>query len=506
MAAAGAPVRGGTLVIGPGPELTTPLTSAITTAGLAQTVSGKIFDGLLTFDAQLRPQPQLATGWSEAADGRSITFRLRPGVKWHDGAPFTSADVAFSALEAWKKYHSRGRSTFAPVEAVDTPDALTAVFRLSQPAPYLIAALMSGVEAQVIPRHVFGRGDILANPALNAPIGTGPFRFVRWERGSHIVLERNAGYWDAPRPYLDRVILRFTADPAANAAALEAGEVHIGLLVPFADYARLGRLPGLQVIRQPLNYAASVNVLGFNLDRPVLRDVRVRQAFAHAVDREAIVRSIWHGLATPAESPIAPSLDGFAARDIPRYPLDLARAEALLEQAGLPRKGRGPRLVVTCDAAPTGPLPAVGQLLRSNLAKIGVDLRVRSSDFAEFVNRVYTRRDFDTALYGGSTGPDPTIGIQRYYWSKNFQPGVAFSNGEHYASAEADRLLEAAQTERDAARRRDLFAQLQRRVLADLPRIPLLQQDSVLVQSRRVQGVANVDDVRGNLASAWLAA
>ncbi|MES1161611.1 MAG: ABC transporter substrate-binding protein, partial [Rhizobacter sp.] len=299
-----------------------------------------------------------------APDGRSIAFKLRPGVRWHDGQPFTSADVAFSALEAWKKYHSRGRSTFAFVDAVDTPDPLTAVFRLSRPAPYLLAALMSSVEAQIIPRHIFGGGDIMSNPALNAPIGTGPFRFVRWDRGSQIVLERNPDYWDAPRPYLDRVILRFIPDGSANAAALETGEVHVGLSVPFSDIERLGRQPALVVRRQTLSYAASVNVLGFNLDRPALRDVRVRRAFAHAIDRDFIVRNIWRGLATAVDTPIPPAVPEFFSADVPHYTFDLARAEALLQEAGLPRNARGVRLSLVNEPAPTGPLLPIAQHLR----------------------------------------------------------------------------------------------------------------------------------------------
>lgn len=147
----------------------------------------------------------------------------------------------------------------------------------------------------------------------------------------------------------------------------------------------------------------------------------------------------------------------------------------------------------------------VGQQLRSNLARIGVDLRVRTQDFGEYVNRVYTRRDFDTVLEGANVGPDPSIGIQRFYWSRNFQPGVAFSNGSHYDSAEADRLLQAAQTENDPARRREVFARFQRRVQTDLPRIPILAPHGLIVHQRRVRGLPPIDAATSNLAGVWLA-
>jgi peptide/nickel transport system substrate-binding protein len=498
-----APVRGGTLVIGPGPELTTPLTSAVTTAGLAQLVSGKVFDGLMTYDEQLRPVPQLATSWTQSRDGRTLTFRLRPGVTWHDGHPFGSADVAFS-VEVWRKHHSRGRSTFAFVDAVDTPDARTVVFRLSQPCPYLMTVLMSPVEAQVIPKHVYGGGDILANPAVNAPIGTGPFRFVRWDRGSQIVLERNPRYWDAPKPHLDRVVLRFSPNASANVAALESGGLHVATLLPLGEVERVSRNPRLTVVRKARSYATGVSALGFNLERPVFRDVRVRRAFAHALDRDFIVKNIFFGHATAIDSPIPPAFADFATNDVPRYAFDLKRAEQLLEEAGLRRGAGGIRLTVTNDQAPTGPLPAVAQHLRSNLARIGVQLQLRTQDFGQFVNRVYTRRDFDTAFYSGNAGPDPAIGTQRFYWSKNIQPGVAFSNAEAYANPEVDRLLEAGQVETDPVKRRQLYVDFQRLVQTDLPRVPFVSTEALLVIDRRVGGLPPIDPVSGNLADAFL--
>jgi peptide/nickel transport system substrate-binding protein len=272
--------HGGTLVIGAGAEATSGLTSAITSAGTAQLISGKIFDGLLTYDEHFNPQPQLATHWEASNDGLSLTFHLRPGVRWHDGQPFTSADVAYSVLEIWKKYHSRGRTTFANVVAVDTPDPLTATLRLSKPAPYLLSALMSSVEAQVLPKHLYAGKDVLSNPLNNAPVGNGPFRFVKWEQGSYVLLERNPDYWDAPRPYVDKVLFRFIADQSGGAAALETGEVHISdnYGVGLSELVRLSRNPQLVVTRYPSTYITGTSAFEFNLDRPQFRDPRVRQA------------------------------------------------------------------------------------------------------------------------------------------------------------------------------------------------------------------------------------
>ncbi len=502
--AASSPVRGGTAVVGIIQEPTL-LASALTTAGPTQQVSGKIFDGLVYYDQHSQPQPQLATAWKVSEDGLRITFRLRPGVHWHDGHPFTSEDVAFSVLEVWKKYHSRGRSTYANVTTVETPDPLTAVLVLSKPAPYILGALASS-ESQPVPKHLYAGSDPLSNPRNLAPIGTGPFRFVSWQRGSHIILERNPGYWDAPRPHLDRLIIRFLAEPAAMATALETGAIQLGTPNYF-DAARLRQRPDLVSYPQDTPFNAVLESFEFNLDRPQWRDPRVRQAFAHAIDRRFLLTNIWHGTGAVADSPIPPSLTAFHADGLPAYEFDLAKAEALLEQAGLKRGEGGVRLTLFLDAYPSDFLQQAAQTIRSNLARIGVRANIRSADAAQFINRVYTTRDFDTIIYGASTGADPVIGVQRFYWSENFSRGIAFSNGTHYANPEVDRLLVAAQTEIDPAKRRALYVQFQTIVQRDAVTLPLIFSAIPLLGNRKFRDVVTTADaLLGNFAYANLAA
>ena len=146
---------------------------------------------------------------------------------WHDGAPFTSADVAWSLMNVWKTLHGRGRATYANVERADTPDARTVVLHLSQPSPAIMNAL-AAAESQVLPRHRYEGTDVLTNPLNNAPVGTGPFRFKEWRRGSAVVVERNPDYWDAGKPYLDAIVMRFIPDGAGRSAALETGEALLG--------------------------------------------------------------------------------------------------------------------------------------------------------------------------------------------------------------------------------------------------------------------------------------
>ena len=480
----------GTLVFGTNPEPPT-LTSAGTTAGPTQLVSTKIFDGLVTFDAQGAPRPQLATAWEWAPDHLALTFHLRPGVKWHDGKPFTSADIAYSLTQVWKKYHSRGRSTFANVTAVETPDPLTAVLRLSKPSPYLLSALGSA-ESQIVPAHVYVGTDFLTNPAGNAPIGTGPFRFVEWQRGEFIRLARNPDYWDKSGPKLDGIVFKFYGDGAAAAAALETGEIHLSTntVLSLDDVARFQHKPGFSVVARDTAFAANLAAFEFNLDKPELRDPRVRHAFAHAIDKQFLLKTAWRGFGTVEDSPLTHSLADFYDPSSGHDAYDPAKANALLDAAGLKPDAHGVRLRLRHDPAPTGDqLLKAAQAIRAQLAQVGIVLEIRTSDFASFIKRVYTDRDFDTVLYSAGVGPDPVIGVQRFYWSHNFQKGVAFSNGAHYASPQADALLEQAQTEIDPAHRRATYVAFQQLVAQDLPRIPLVSAANLLVAGPRAENL-----------------
>ncbi|MDU6244223.1 MAG: ABC transporter substrate-binding protein, partial [Bradyrhizobium sp.] len=261
------PRRGGTLnlVIQPEPPILVSLTH---TAGPTTRVSPKITEGLLTFDLDFRPRPQLATDWQVSDDGLRYTFALRRGVKWHDGRDFTSADVAYS-ISLLKQHHPRGRGTLSSVREVETPDAHTATIALDKPAPYLLAALTAS-ESPIVPRHVYEGSDPLNNPNGRAPIGTGPFVFKEWQQGSHIILERNPTYWDPGKPYLDRIVVRFIADANARAVALETGEIHLApdTPVPLGQIEALKSNPALLIETRGYDYQPIVYRLEFNLANP----------------------------------------------------------------------------------------------------------------------------------------------------------------------------------------------------------------------------------------------
>lgn len=501
-----APVRGGTLKFSVFPEPTS-LVSFATSGGGERFVSGKVHEGLLTYDFDLAPQPQLATEWSVSEDGKEYTFRLREGVRWHDGKDFTSEDVAFS-INLAKQLNPRGRATFANVTEVRTPDPHTAVIVLSAPAPYLISAL-SAAETPIVAKHVYDGSDPLLNKANQTPIGTGPFRFKSWNKGSHAVYERNADYWDAGKPYIDQLIVRFIPDAAARAAALESGEIDLGGGNPVAlsDLDRVKSLPNLVINTEGNNFSPQQVQLEFNVENEYFKNQKVRQAIAHAIDRQVIVDNIYFGYAIPAPSPISPLDKRFYAADVETYPQDLTKAEALLDEAGFPRQGgKGNRFQVTLDYNPFGPERLqLAYYIKQALAKVGIDVTIRTQDFPTFVKRVYTDREFDFEINGLSNIVDPTVGVQRAYWSKNIKKGIPFSNGSGYSNPEVDRLLEAAAIEPDHEKRVALFNEFQRIIAKEVPLINLVTKLTVTIADKKVHNHTTTGDgMEGSLADVFI--
>ncbi|KAF1023674.1 MAG: Oligopeptide-binding protein AppA [Paracidovorax wautersii] len=500
------PRRGGTLNFLSVPEAAT-IVSIDNTFGFPQKVGTKVVEGLLSYDFALRPQPSLATAWRVSPDGLQYTFELRRGVKWHDGQPFTSADVAYSLLTL-KELHPRGRATFANLAEVRTPDSYTAVLVLGRPAPFLLTALASS-ESPIVPAHLYRGTDARTNPWNQKPVGTGPFVFKEWVRGSHIILERNPDYWVPGKPYLDRIIVRIITEPAARAAAFEAGQLDLGgdTPVPAADLARLTALPQLASTTQGYEYVGNLSQFEFNLQTPQLAHAKVRRAIAHAVDSTALVKLAWYGYGQPSPTPISPVLKAYHDASIAPHAHDLPLAERLLDEAGYPRGADGRRFALRLIFNPfyyEGNRRTT-EYLRQSLQRIGIDATIASHDFGSFVKAAYTDRSFDISVNNLNNNFDPTVGVQRIYWSKNIKAGLGFSNASHYANPEVDRLLEQAAVEPDPARRRELFVQFQRIVDEDLPVVNLVAFQPVTLYHRKVRGhTVGANGVNDSFADLWL--
>jgi peptide/nickel transport system substrate-binding protein len=510
-AAWASPQPGGTLTITTTPEpalITNALSSAPTTAELAT----KIFDGLLEYDMDLKPQPSLAESWDISPDGKTVTFRLRQGVLWHDGKPFTSADVQFALMEVVKKYHPRGQGNLGPVQSIDTPDAQTAVFNLAHPYPPLMSGL-SSLESPIVPRHVFEGTDFRNNPAVNAPIGTGPFKFARWEKGNFIQLDKNEKYWRSGRPYLDRLIFRFIPDSATRAAGVERGEIDVatfGTINP-VEMRRLESLPNLTIAKGGYEAIAPVMMLELNTQKPPFDDKRVRLAVAYALDRNFVTKAIWHGFGRPAVGPISSFMKGSGAytdQNILRFDVKdrLEIANRLLDEAGLKRGANGMRVKIFHDPAPFGEdWRRMGEYIKQALARVGIDVELRNRDYPSFVRLVHNEYDFNMTSTWSIGMSDPTLGVQRQTWSKTINKNVPFGNVSQYSNPEVDKLWEAAQTESDKIKRNGYFHKIQELLVADSPIIWLMEMDLVAVQNKRVQDlITSPLGLRGGLYDTWI--
>ena len=473
-APAAAQSRGGTLVMIVQPEPPT-LASYLSTAGPIGQVTAKVYDGLVEYDFDLKPIPGLAESWTISPDGRTITFRLTRGVRFHDGKPFTSADVRFTVLEVLKKFHPFGASTFREVEAIDTPDDHTAIFRLKGPAPYLMMAL-SARESPMLPRHLFEGTDIQNHPRANSPIGTGPFKFVEWQRGQYVRLDRNPDYWRPGRPYLDRIVARFIPDSATRAAAMERGEAHVAGLaaVYYSDVRRLEKLPHIETTTRGYELLSALVELYFNAQRPPFDNPKVRQAVAYALDRKFVIDNIWFGFGKIATGPISSNFTpaGWYTAEVKSYnaPNGPELAQKLLDEAGHRRGPGGVRFEIVHDLTPYGEeWRRFGEYVQQSLERVGIKATLRYEDVPTWLRRVFTNYDFQLTSNWIFNLADPAIGVHREYHSKAIRPGVVFQNASRWSSPRADELMDQAAVTLDPKKRAAFYKEFQQLVVEATP-------------------------------------
>ena len=461
--------HGGKLVISDGVGTPRHFNPAIQSGTATLIVGVQIFASPLRYDENWNPQPYLAKSWKVSEDGQSVTLRLVEGATFHDGNLITSEDVAFSIMTI-KQYHPF-KSMFAPVERVDTPDPHTAIIRLVHPHPAILLA-MSPAFLPVLPKHVYGDGqDLMTHPANLAPIGSGPFKLAEYVPGKSIVLKRNENYFIPGRPYLDEIIIRLEKDPAVQMVEIERQEAH--LIPSFSDFPGLDRLSRARhLIITPRGYegVGPINWLAFNLLRKPLDDKRVRQAIAYAIDSDFIIGYLHQGRSRRAPSPISPDSPFFSPA-VNSYPMDLERANKLLDKAGYPRKPDGNRFSLTLDYIPVIPSQQrdVALYLKRQLARVGMDIRVRTSEnFPQWAQRI-SNWDFDMTMDTLYNWGDPVIGVHRSYQSDNIRKGVIWSNTQNYRNGRVDEILKQASVEMDKARRKALYIEFQQILTEELP-------------------------------------
>lgn len=462
-AAAEEHAKGGTLVMA-STQVPRHLNGAVQ-SGIATAVpSTQIFASPLRYDENWEPQPYLAESWETSEDGLSVTLNLVKNATFHDGKPVTSEDVAFSIMTT--KENHPFKSMFAPVEAIETPDAHTAIIKLNKPHPALLLALSPSL-APVLPKHVYGDGqDVKSHPANSAPVGSGPFTLAEFTPGEAVVMKKNENFFIEGRPKLDEIIIRIIKDPSALLIAMENGEADLYPFMAEAQHIkRLEKVDTLGITKDGYAAVGPINWLAFNTTSPKLSDVRVRQAIAYAVDRSFITKALHRGISEPQRGPIIESSPFFDA-SIPSYDVDLDKANALMAEAGF---GDGMELTVDFIPGAKEQQQTIAEYLKSQLKKIGIAVTVRAApDFPTWAGRV-GGHDFELSMDIVFNWGDPVIGVHRTYLSSNIKKGVIWSNTQQYKNDRVDEVLNAAAIESDQDKRAALYAEFQQLVATDLP-------------------------------------
>jgi peptide/nickel transport system substrate-binding protein len=435
-----------------------------------------IYDPLVRKDEHFNLQPWLATSW-DRPDPLTWVFHLRPGVLFHDGHRLTSADVAYTLRSMTDGSLITAKAgAFKGIASIATPDPLTLILHTNTPDPSLLFNLSDGLFG------VVERGAA-ADEGLH-PIGSGPFRFVSQVQDKDVVVERNPTYW-AGVPSIQRIDFQVVPDTISTALEMRKGSADVESNVLTLDMVHaLRNQPNLRTETGP---GARVDYANFNVNDPVLRDKRVRQAIACAIDRDALIAAIWRGQARPANTLLPPGHWAQAPDNLlPQYPHDIERAKRLLDEAGFRPDEHGIRLRFTLKTSTDETTRLEAQAIQAELRDAGIELSLRSAEFGTFYSDI-TRGAFQMYLLRWiGSNQDPYI-FQYAYSSAMFPPKGA--NRGRFSDPRVDALLTAASAELDQAKRRALYLDVQQILADELPSIPLWYPDNVVIHTARVTGV-----------------
>ncbi|MBI4279403.1 MAG: ABC transporter substrate-binding protein [Armatimonadetes bacterium] len=442
-AAAARPKQGGVLKIAwtSSPRSLDP---ALGISGDEYMISQNMYDNLVRIDEKLQPQPQLATRWQPNERGDVWTFTLRQGVKFHHGRGLTAKDVVFTFERLLDpKTGSPGRTAMGPIQKVEAVDDYTVRFRLA--VPYADLPLVLGIPfGRILPAD---RADLITA----APSGSGPFRLAEFRPGEYIRMVKFQNYWDGERPYLNELWQVTIPNVAGHVAALSGGEIQAMFEVPVAYIPALSRAPGVSLVdvKSPGFQPIVMMPTARPFDNP-----KVRQAMKYLVDREVIIRTIWQGRATVADDHPVPTINPYYVVTSPKHTYDVARARALLAEAGYPG-GLSIELWTTGERAGMQELAVAAQQMA---APAGLRIEVRSVPYNVHVSTVFKKRPFYVSNWFGRATIDETL-------HPYFHTGGAWNEG--YSNRELDRMLDDGRSQVDLRKRKAIYTQAQQLIHDD---------------------------------------
>ena len=458
-------------------------------------VGGLIYDGLVKTDKDLNLAPAMAQSWTYSRDCLDLTFKLRQDIKWHDGYPFTSADVVFTYQAMINpKTPAPFKEGFLLVKSVDAPDAYTV--RVHYDKPYARAVETWGTS--ILPKHLLqsfaDAGTLRESPQNSRPVGTGPYRFQEWKPGEKVVLVANPDFYEG-RPYLSRIVYRVIPSQATIFLELKANGVDYVNTLTGIQYARQTEYPAFRKAYHKFRYPASdYTFLGFNLKDPRFADRRVREAFAHAINKQELIDGVRLGLAREATGPVRPGTWAYTDK-VTRFAYDPEKAKALLAEAGwkdrdgdglVEDRSRKPFTLTIRTNQGNDERKKIAEIVQQRLKEVGVQADIQLIEWAAFIKEFVKPRRFEVVVLGLGTGIDPD---QFVVWHSS-QRGPDQMNRTGYDNPEVDRLLEAGRMSCVQSERIRYYHRMQEILAEDLPMIFLYYRDALPVVASRVQGVS----------------
>jgi peptide/nickel transport system substrate-binding protein len=460
----------------------------LATDSSSHSVAGLIYNGLLKYDKDLKLTGDLAEGYEVSEDKKIITFHLRKGVKWHDGAPFVSEDVKFTyELIVDDKTPTAYDSDFRLIERVEIPDNYTV--KVFYKVPY--APALASWTTSILPSHLLKGVEITKSPLQRKPVGTGPYKFFEWKPGDSITLVANTSYFEGS-PNIERYIFRIIPDSATMFLELLNGTIDLMGLSPL-QYAKQTDNPRFKERYNKYKYLSnSYTYVGYNLKNPLFQDKRVRQALTYATPKDDIIEGVLFGLGTRATGPYKPTSPWYNP-DVKKYDYNLEKAKKLLSEAGfvdkdgdgILEKGNLKLKFTIITNQGNSSRSMVAEILQNSWAKIGVKVDIRILEWATFINEYIDKRNFDAVILGWTIPLEPDLydiwHSSRCEWKNlNF---ICFQN------AEVDKLIQDARVEFDFDKRKKMYDRIQEILAEEQPYTFLYVGESLIALSNRFENI-----------------
>jgi peptide/nickel transport system substrate-binding protein len=430
-----------------------------------------IFNSLVSLDASGRVVPEAAEGWENTSDTEYL-FRLRRDVRFHDGKELTSQDVKYTYdYMRDPEKGSPNQGSLAMVTSIDAPDPYTVIFRLAEP----FASFLNNLALGIVPAHLASRENF-----MDSPVGSGAFRWQEWRTGEKIVLVANEDYWEG-RPPLDRVVFRIMENETTRLLEAEKGRVDLlwNSVPPYAVEKMRG-VDGLGVYTRP---GITYQYLGFNMEDPLLGNVGVRRAIAHAINRGTIIRHLYNGLGREATGLLAPENWAYEG-DVRTYGYDPGEAERLLDDSGFPRDEGGVRFRLTYKTSTNRQANETADLIAEDLRTVGIEVERRAFEWGTFYGDIKAGNfQLYSLRWVGITDPDT---LRYIFHSESLPPAGA--NRGRYRNAEVDELLDRSRRELDPVRRKAVFSRIQKILAEDCVYVSLWYPDDIYALSDRFEG------------------